>query len=106
MTLDGALLLLQQVQLLAFVPVAWLLGREAWKKPHEWALTLFFLLTLGIAAVGVIYQLAILNAALGYVVDQLVGRVGLRAAMFLLGLVPFVFLWVYKTGRFGQDGKP
>ena len=105
MSISDLLLNASVLLLLLDIPVAVILVRAARKKPHIWALTLFALVSVGIAVLIVSYVAAATNALLGFPVPREVSQVGFRTAALVLGTFPPLFLWVYKTGRF-RDGGP
>ena len=104
MTLDGILLVVQQVLLIGLYPMAAVLIVAALRKPHIWALTIMALSTVAIALGISAYQFAVANAAAGYPVDQDIARVILRLALILIEALPLVFWWVYRTRRFRDGG--
>jgi hypothetical protein len=105
MTLEGALFVL----LVISVPADWLvfavLLREARHRPHIMALSLMTLST-GLIALGLTaYLFAVVNANYGYLLPKETAQVTLRLTFVGFALFPFLFLWLYRTGRF-RDGDP
>ena len=105
MTFEGALFVL----LVVSVPADWIvfavLLREAKEKPYIKALLLMTLST-GLIALGLsAYLLAVVNATFGYLLPKETAQVTLRAAFIGFAVFPFLFLWLYRTGRF-RDGDP
>lgn len=104
MSLDTLLFLVLQLAVIGNGVVSLILIRAAWKRPHIWALTVMAisstLVTLGLAT----YVWAVANAAVGFPVSQEATRVILRTVLIGLSLFPYLFLWVYITGRF-TDGE-
>lgn len=104
MTLSDLLLGASIFSLAWIIPIVVLLIREARKKPHIWALTLFTYVCACIAALVVSYVAAASNAAAGSPIPPDALRVLFRAVALILGLFPPLFWWVYRTGRFRDGG--
>ncbi len=105
MTLEGVLFVL----LIVSVPADWIvfgvLLRETVRRPYIAALTLMTLST-GLIALGLTaYLFAVLNAQFGYLLPKETAQVTLRLTFVGFALFPFLFLWLYRTGRF-RDGDP
>ena len=105
MTIEGVLFVL----LLASLPGDWLvfgiLLREARQRPFIRALSLMTLIS-GLISLGLTaYVLAVLNAGFGYPLPKELGQTGLRTALAGFAVFPYLFLWLYRTGRF-RDGDP
>lgn len=105
MNLADVLLNVSAISLVWIIPIAFVLIRAALQKPHYWSLTLFALLTLGIAALEVAYIANATNALLGYPVSQDLSRIGFRLAALIVALFPPVFWFVYRSGRFRDGGS-
>lgn len=105
MTLADFLLVVSVGLLILDVPVAWILVRAAWKKPHIWALTLMAIVSVGIAILVLVYLLAVANTAAGYPIPKEAAQVGFRLAALVMALFPPLFLFVYRTGRFRDGGN-
>lgn len=104
MSLPDILLNLSAFSLVWILPIAVLLTRVAMQRPHYWALTLFALLTVGIALLEAAYIAAATNAFLGYPIPKEVAQVGFRLSALVVAMFPPIFWWVYKTGRFRDGG--
>lgn len=91
--------------LLLYPVVAWILTRAAWEKPRIWSLLIMALTADAIVILEFVTALSIANAGAGYFVPQELARFGFRLAANFVGLIPLLFLWVYRTGRF-RDGDP
>jgi hypothetical protein len=105
MSLEGALFAL----LIVSVPADWIvfavLLRESLHRPYILALTLMTLST-GLIALGLTaYLLAVVNANFGYILPKETAQVTLRLTFVGFALFPFLFLWLYRSGRF-RDGGP
>lgn len=103
MSLDGILFTLLALSLLANIPVAIILTIAALQKPRIKVLTVWavgsWLVAIGIGA----YVLAVINAGLGYVIDQSIARAIFRFLLLGLALYPLWWMWLWATGRF-RDG--
>ena len=103
MNFETLLLILQQFLLVPLYPMAVILVIAALRRPHIWALTIMALATTAIALGISAYQFAVANAAAGYPVPQDISRTILRLAFIAIEILPLLFFWVYRTGRF-RDG--
>lgn len=104
MTVEGVLFVL----LLASIPGDWvvfgILLREALRPPFLISLGLMALLT-GLISLGLTaYVLAVSNATFGYVFPKEVAQIGLRTAFVGFAVFPYLFLYLYRTGKFKRDG--
>ncbi len=103
MTLEGVLFVLLVVSVPADWVVFGVLLREARQKPYIKALLLMTLST-GLIALGLTaYLFAVLNAQFGYILPKETAQVTLRATFIGFAVFPFLFLWLYRTGRFKDD---
>ena len=105
MTLEGVLFVLLIVSLPGDWIVFGILVTESVKKPYVAALSLMTFLA-GLIALGLTaYVLAVFNSSLGYILPKEIGQIGLRTALAGFAVFPYLFLWLYRTGRF-RDGDP
>lgn len=103
MSLADALYAILALQTVGYLPVAFVMLRAARQRPSIWALTLFSYLTIVIAVVVVTYVLAVANSLAGQPVSLDTTKTVLRLVFIPLAAFPYLFAWVYLTGRF-RDG--
>lgn len=101
-TLDTVLLWLQASLFLGYPLIAFILVRAALRKPRISALSLFAYTVVAILVIVLVYIWAVVNYFTGSPVQPEWARVILRLAFLPLQLVPWIFLYAYRTGKFGE----
>ncbi len=104
MTIEGALFACIAGLLLLNWPVAIILIRASIRRPRIQALSVMATLTTLIATALTVYVVAVINVGAGYVFPREVAQVIMRLVFLGLALFPLWFLWLYRTGRFRDEG--
>lgn len=85
------------------IPVAVILVRAAWRRPHITLLSLFALLSVGIATLELAYLFSVANGLTQSFPAEFV-RVLFRATVVPIGLFPPLFLLAYYRNWFRDAG--
>lgn len=104
MNLQLILVVALGVMTIGYVPLSIWLLRRVLGKENIWALTLFTYVIVSIGMLVLVYVWAVANAAAGFVLSQDDTKTVLRIAFFPVAAFPYLFAWVYRTGRF-RDGQ-
>lgn len=99
---NGVLQWSQGFLLLLYPVVAYILTKAALERPRIWSLVIMALAADAIVILELVSALSIANMGAGFPIPPEIARFGFRLAANFLGLIPLLFLWVYRTGRFAD----